>query len=151
MRVVVQRVAEASVTVDGAEVGRIGRGLLLLVGVADGDSAEDAAAAAAKIAGLRIFPDESGRMNLSPVEAAGAALVVSQFTLLADLRKGRRPSFMEAADPADAEPLVAAVAAGLEQYGLEVEHGSFGATMAVSLVNDGPVTIVLDVTDGRVE
>jgi D-tyrosyl-tRNA(Tyr) deacylase len=150
VRIVVQRVSEAAVTVDGSVVGEIGRGLLLLVGVADGDTMADAAAAAAKFAGLRIFPDAEGRMNLAVGEAGGAVLVVSQFTLLADIRKGRRPSFVGAADPDEAEPLVAAVAAGLEDHGLEVAHGSFGASMAVSLVNDGPVTIVVDVQDGRV-
>jgi len=150
MRVVVQRVSRASVAVEGAVVGEIGRGLLLLVGVADGDTADDAAAAAAKIAGLRIFGDEEGRVNRSVGEVGGAVLVVSQFTLLADVRKGRRPSFGRAAHPEAAEPLVAAVAAGLEQHGLEVAHGSFGASMQVSLVNDGPVTVVLDVGGGRV-
>lgn len=150
MRIVVQRVSQAAVTVDGAVVGEVGRGLLLLVGVAAGDTPEDAEAAAAKIAGLRIFGDDEGRMNLSAGDVGGAALVVSQFTLVADIRKGRRPSFVDAAGPDAAEPLVAAVAAGLEAHGLEVAHGSFGASMEVSSVNDGPVTIVLEVSGGRV-
>ena len=150
MRVVVQRVAAAAVRVEGAVVGEIGRGLLLLVGVARWDTPANASAAAAKVAGLRIFPDEEGRMNLAVGDVSGSVLVVSQFTLIADIRKGRRPSFVAAADPDVAEPLVAAFAAGLEDAGLDVAHGSFGESMAVSLVNDGPVTIVVDVAEGRV-
>ena len=149
MRVVLQRVSEAAVTVDGNVVGEIGRGLLLLVGIAAGDDLRDVEAAAAKVAGLRIFPDEQGRMDRSVGDVGGAVLGVCQFTLLADVRKGRRPSFGAAAQPEAAELLVSAMARELEHHGLEVAHGSFGASMAVSLINDGPVTVVLDTQDGR--
>lgn len=150
MRAVVQRVSRAQVTVGGEVVGAIDQGLLVLLGVAEGDEPRDAAAMASKIAGLRIFADDDGRMNRSLSEAQGAVLLVSQFTLLADLRKGRRPSFAGAADPAEAEPLVRAVAAGLEQAGIGVASGVFGAAMEVTLVNDGPVTLVIDVRGGAV-
>ncbi len=145
-----QRVARASVLVDGAIVASIGRGLCLLVGVAGGDEEGDAQAAAAKIAGLRVFSDDVGKMNRSLAEVGGQALVVSQFTLLGDTRRGRRPSFTEAAPPELAQPLVEAVAAGIRERGLEVAQGVFGARMQVALVNDGPVTLVLDVRRGSV-
>lgn len=146
MRVVLQRVSSASVTVDGAVVGAVGPGLVALVGVADGDDAGVAERAAEKTAALRIFPDAQGRFDRSAVDCGAAVLVVSQFTLLADTRKGNRPSFTGAADPAIAEPLVERYRARLAALGLETAAGRFGAHMDVELVNDGPVTIVLDVT-----
>lgn len=144
MRVVAQRVSRASVTVDGRVVGEIGPGLLLLAGVARGDTEEVVRAAADKLAGLRIFPDDEGRMNRSVVDLGGSALVVSQFTLLGDARRGRRPSFTEAAPGPEAEPLVELFARELEARGVPASTGSFGAHMEVELVNDGPVTLVLD-------
>jgi len=144
MRVVLQRVARASVTVDGSAVSRIGRGFLLLVGVGHGDGPGDADRLAAKIATLRVFPDGGGTMNLSLADVDGGALVVSQFTLYGDLRKGRRPSWAGAAGPETAAPLVEALAADLEARGVEVARGAFGADMQVELVNDGPVTLMLD-------
>lgn len=144
MRVVLQRVSEASVAVDGATIGAIGSGLVALVGIADGDGAAVVRRLAEKTAALRIFRDEAGRFDRSVVDVGGAVLVVSQFTLLADTRKGNRPSFTDAADPAVAAPLVELYAAALRELGLEVATGRFGADMAVSLINDGPVTIVLD-------
>lgn len=139
-----QRVAEARVRVDGAVVGEIGAGLCVLLGVADGDGAEDAVQLAGKIGRLRIFPDDDGRFDRSVLDTGGAVLVVSQFTLLADTAKGNRPSFAGAAPPDQAEPLVERVCAELRALGLGVAHGVFGAKMAVELVNDGPVTIILD-------
>lgn len=150
MRLVIQRVSEASVKVDEETVGEIGRGLLVLVGINQDDADSDAPVASAKVAGLRVFPDESGRMNLSVSDIDGSILVVSQFTLSADVRKGRRPSFVRAAEPSHAVPLIDRFVNGLADQGLDVETGQFGAMMDVSLVNDGPVTIVLDVIDGRV-
>jgi D-tyrosyl-tRNA(Tyr) deacylase len=150
MRAVVQRVSRARVRVAGETVGEIGRGLLVLVGAAAGDTPADAAALADKLAALRIFPDEEGRMNRSVAEAGGAVLVVSQFTLLADLRRGRRPSFTEAAPPEEAEPLVDAVAEHLGRAGVPCSTGRFRAYMEVELLNDGPVTLVLEVGGGRV-
>ena len=144
MRVVLQRVARASVTVDGSAVSRIGRGFLLLVGVGHDDGPGDADRLAAKIATLRVFPDGGGTMNLSLADVDGGALVVSQFTLYGDLRKGRRPSWAGAAGPETAAPLVEALAADLEARGVEVARGAFGADMQVELVNDGPVTLMLD-------
>lgn len=134
----------ASVSVDDAVVGAIGPGLLLLVGVGDGDTEDDSTYLASKIVHLRIFPDDSGRMNRSLLDAEGEALVVSQFTLFADVRKGRRPSFVRAAGPEAAVPLLDHFVRQLEQSGVTVEQGEFGAMMAVELVNDGPVTIWLD-------
>jgi D-tyrosyl-tRNA(Tyr) deacylase len=151
MRAVVQRVTRAEVVVAGEPVGRIGRGLLVLVGVADGDGPADAEALAAKLVGLRIFPDDDGRMNRSVAEAGGEVLVVSQFTLLGDVRKGRRPSFVAAADPDVAAPLVDLVAVTIREAGVRCATGRFGASMAVDLVNDGPVTLVLEVAAGRVQ
>jgi D-tyrosyl-tRNA(Tyr) deacylase len=150
VRAVVQRVAWARVRVDGEIVGEIGPGLLVLVGAAVGDTSADAAALADKLAGLRIFPDGEGRMNRSVVEAGGAVLVVSQFTLLGDLRRGRRPSFTGAAPPEEAEPLVDEVHEGLRRAGVPCATGRFRAHMEVELLNDGPVTLVLEVTGGRV-
>ena len=144
MRAVVQRVTSACVTVDGECVGEIGPGLLALVGVAVDDGAADADSLARKIAGLRIFADETGAMNRDVAEADGAVLVVSQFTLLGDARKGRRPSFITAASGEAAERLYERVAEVLRASGLRVATGRFGARMAVALVNDGPVTILLD-------
>lgn len=149
MRLVLQRVARAAVRVDGETVGEIGRGLLVLAGVEHGDGAAEAAAAADKLAGLRLFEDAAGKMNLAAADAGAAFLVVSQFTLAADLSRGRRPSFGTAAPPATAEPLVDALADDLRRRGFAVATGRFGAHMAVELVNDGPVTFVLDVKAGR--
>ncbi len=150
MRAVVQRVSEASVTVVGETVGSIGEGLLLLVGVGDGDDTADAGALVSKIVGLRIFPDDEGRMNRSLLDHGGAVLVISQFTLFGDVRRGRRPSFTAAAAPTVAEPLVDEVAGLFAAEGVEVATGVFGAKMAVHLVNDGPVTIVVETRAGRV-
>lgn len=140
----VQRVSEAAVRVDGVTVGSIGRGLLVLVGCGEGDSIADAHYLADKIAHLRIFEDDGGKMNLSVLDIGGQVLVVSQFTLYADCRKGRRPSFTAALAPESANALIAELIAQLSQLGLHVAQGSFGAKMAVALVNDGPVTILLD-------
>jgi D-tyrosyl-tRNA(Tyr) deacylase len=144
MRAVVQRVAAASVEIDGRIVGRIDAGLLVLLGVQVGDTAEDVAWMVRKLAGLRIFRDPEGRMNLDVASAGGGVLLVSQFTLLGDCRRGHRPSFVEAAPPEIASPMVDATAASLRDRGLVVETGRFGADMLVRLENDGPVTIVLD-------
>ena len=130
--------------VEGDVVGAIGRGLLVLLGAGRGDTSENATRLAAKIARLRIFPDESGRFDRSLLDVGGDALVVSQFTLLADTRKGNRPSFTDAAKPEVAEPLIDRFCDALRALGLHVETGVFGARMEVALVNDGPVTIVLD-------
>lgn len=150
MRVVLQRVTEASVAVAGETVAVIGPGFVALVGVGNGDTDMDADALAAKVAGLRIFSDVDGRFNLSLAEADGAVLVVSQFTLLGDVRRGRRPSFSGAAPPEAAEPLVDRFTASLRDAGLNVATGVFGAMMRVQLVNDGPVTLVIDASGGRV-
>ena len=147
MRVVLQRVSSASVVVDGAVVGAIDAGLLLLVGVATGDDGEIARRVADKIAEMRIFADDAGRFDRSLLDTGGAALVVSQFTLLADIRKGRRPSFITAAAPDVAAPIVDAFCAALAARGIVVATGVFGAKMSVALVNDGPVTIIVDSGD----
>jgi D-tyrosyl-tRNA(Tyr) deacylase len=144
MRVVLQRVSRASVTAGGERVASIERGLLLLAGVAQGDTEQEARKLAQKCAGMRIFPDGGDRFNLSLLDTGGEALVVSQFTLLADVRRGRRPSFARAAPPETAEPLVEAFAEALRQMGVATQTGRFGAKMDIELVNDGPVTIVLD-------
>jgi D-tyrosyl-tRNA(Tyr) deacylase len=144
MKALIQRVSEARVEIDGQVVGAIGRGLLVLLGVETGDETTAADRLARKIAALRIFEDEAGKMNRSVLEVGGGLLVVSQFTLLADLRKGNRPSFIAAALPAVAEPLYEHFCANLRAQGLVVATGRFGARMAVRLVNDGPVTIWLD-------
>jgi D-tyrosyl-tRNA(Tyr) deacylase len=150
MRAVVQRVSQASVSVDGEVVGRIGSGLAALVGVGHGDDEADVAVLAAKLAGLRIFPDADGLMNLALGDVGGAVLVVSQFTLLADVRRGRRPAFTAAADPSRADRLIEALVAQLRSTGLEVATGRFGAKMEVTFVNDGPVTFVIDVVNRKV-
>ncbi len=147
MRVVLQRVAGASVTVDGQVVASIGPGLLLLVAVAGGDDEAEARRIAGKCAEMRIFSDADGRFNLSLTDTGGEALVVSQFTLLADVRRGRRPSFYAAARPEAAEPLVESFAEELRRRGVETQTGRFGAKMSVDLVNDGPVTVVIDSAD----
>jgi D-tyrosyl-tRNA(Tyr) deacylase len=144
MRAIVQRVRSASVAVAGRVVGAIDHGLLVFVGVTHGDGPADRDYIAAKVRELRIFPDESGRMNRSVVESSGSLLVVSQFTLYADTRKGRRPSFDAAAPPALAEALYLDLVRTLRDSGLRVETGIFQADMQVSLVNDGPVTMLLD-------
>ncbi len=144
MRIVLQRVTQASVTVDEVIIGAIDRGALLLVGVGLNDTRNTATALAQKIARLRIFEDTAGKMNLSALDCGAEILVVSQFTLLADTSHGRRPSFIDAAPPEIAAPLVDSVVETLRTLGLQVATGQFGAHMRVSLVNDGPVTICLD-------
>ena len=144
MRCVIQRVSSASVTVNGQIVGQIGKGLMVLVGVSQGDGEKDIQYMADKLPNLRIFEDEQGKMNLSLLDAGGAILAVSQFTLLGDARGGRRPSFIEAARPETANPMYEDLVRRLKETGLTVETGVFQAEMAVSLVNDGPVTILLD-------
>ncbi|MDX9709598.1 MAG: D-aminoacyl-tRNA deacylase [Trichloromonas sp.] len=144
MRAVIQRVASARVEVDGQSVGEIGRGLLILLGVEQGDGAEDARYLAEKSAQLRIFEDAAGKMNLSLEDVGGQALAVSQFTLLADCRKGRRPGFSRAAPPETADALYQQFVALLRERGLTVATGIFQAEMQVHLVNDGPVTLLLD-------
>ncbi len=136
--------------VDGETVGEIGHGLLVLLGVAPGDTDADAKALVDKLVGLRIFPDEAAKMNRSVVDIAGSMLVVSQFTLLADIRKGRRPSFAAAAAPGAAAEMVDSVVALAAAHGLPVATGRFGEMMEVDLINAGPVTIVVDVSEGRV-
>jgi D-tyrosyl-tRNA(Tyr) deacylase len=145
VRSVVQRVSRASVAVDGEIVGEIGPGLCALVGVTHDDGPAQAGALARKLWGLRVFPDEAGAMNLSVADAGGAVLVVSQFTLYGDTRKGRRPSFVAAARPEQAEPLVAQVVDELRALGATVATGRFRTDMAVDLVNDGPVTLLVEV------
>jgi D-aminoacyl-tRNA deacylase len=139
VRALVQRVSEASVTVDGTEISRIGPGLLVLLGVRRGDTEAEADRIAAKLLALRIFEDAGGKMNLSVCDAGGEILCVSQFTLYGDTRKGNRPSFIDAATPEEAEPLYERVRAALNAQG-----GVFGARMAVALVNDGPVTLIVE-------
>jgi D-tyrosyl-tRNA(Tyr) deacylase len=143
VRAVVQRVSEARVTVAGETVGAIGPGLLVLLGVGHDDDAGAIAGLAGKVARLRIFEDEAGQMNRSVLDTGGSVLAVSQFTLLADTGKGNRPSFVAAAPPERAEPLYDAFVEALRALGLEVATGSFGRSMQVALVNDGPVTIVM--------
>lgn len=150
VRLVLQRVSEAAVTVDDDVIAAIGHGLLVLVGVEPDDDFVDSIAAADKITGLRLFADDEGLMNRSVLETGGEALVVSQFTLLADARRGRRPSFTAAAVPDVAAPLVEDLSRRLIENGIPTQTGRFGAKMAVSLVNDGPVTLVLEVRAGRV-
>ena len=144
MRAVVQRVSRASVSVEGEIVGAIGRGVAVLVGVTHGDTEEQAEWLARKIAGLRIFEDDVGKLNAGLLDMDGAALVISQFTLYADAHKGRRPGFSDAAPPEVAEPLVEHFAQVLRDYGVPVETGVFGAHMLVEIHNDGPVTILLE-------
>ena len=144
MKVLLQRVTSASVSVAGDEVGRIGRGLVAFVGVANGDEEKDIVYLVAKMVRLRIFPDEEGRFNLSALDIKGELLVISQFTLLADTRKGRRPSFIEAAPPEQAEKLYGQFVEQARTTGLKVETGQFQEYMQVEIHNDGPVTIILD-------
>jgi D-tyrosyl-tRNA(Tyr) deacylase len=150
MRAILQRVTSASVRVKEEIVGSISEGLLVFLGVEKGDGLAEAEAMAKKIANLRIFADLEGRMNLDVVTVGGEVLVVSQFTLAATLARGRRPSFNRAAAPTEARPLVEDVMRLLEEIGLRIAGGRFGAEMEVELVNDGPVTLVLDVRNGRV-
>jgi D-tyrosyl-tRNA(Tyr) deacylase len=150
MRAVIQRVRESSVAVEQEIVARIGNGLLVLLGVADQDVAQDAEFLANKIAHLRIFEDENGKLNRSLIEVGGEMLVVSQFTLLADCRKGRRPSFIDAAAPEKATELYQYFVERVEQMGIPVQTGRFRAVMQVALVNDGPVTLILESHERRV-
>jgi D-tyrosyl-tRNA(Tyr) deacylase len=144
MKVVIQRVQRGRVSVDGEEVAAIGRGFVILAAARPGDKVEQADWLGAKCAHLRIFEDEEGKMNRSLVDIGGQALVVSQFTLYADASKGRRPSFVGAAPPKEAEPLIERLAAAIRSEGVEVHMGVFGAHMLVEIVNDGPVTILLE-------
>jgi len=144
MRLLIQRASRASVTVDGRVISSIGLGLVILVGVGQGDDGDQVGPLADKVVGLRIFRDADGKTNLSIADVGGEGLVVSQFTLYADTSKGRRPSFVRAADPATAADLVEAFATGLEARGVRVGRGVFGAEMEVELVNDGPFTMWLD-------
>jgi D-aminoacyl-tRNA deacylase len=144
MRAVIQRVSKASVTVDGQVVGKIGRGLLVLLGVGRGDEQNEAILLAEKIVNIRIFPDEEGRFNRSLLDINGEVLAVSQFTLYAETRRGRRPSFSDAAPPEIAAPLIDSFVEAVRARGLVVASGVFGAHMYVDLQNDGPVTVVLD-------
>lgn len=146
MRAIIQRVSKASVEVDGEEVSGIGRGYLVLLGISHGDTREDLEYIGNKIMGLRVFTDEEGKMNLSLEDVGGQVLLVSQFTLYGDARKGRRPSFTESAGGDFAEGLYEDLVAYIRDKGFEVKTGVFGADMDVSLVNDGPVTIQLDST-----
>jgi len=148
MRCVVQRVSRASVTVDEIKISEIASGYLVLVGVEDGDTETDMIYCADKIAGLRVFEDENDKMNLSLADVGGEVLLVSQFTLLGDARKGRRPSFIAAARPEVAEPMCRAMQKRLEDSGLKVQTGKFQTHMHVELLNDGPVTILLDSRKG---
>ena len=144
MRALIQRVSRAGVTVDGRVVGKIGRGFVVLLGVTHADGRAEADWVAAKIAGLRVFDDEAGKMNRSLADVGGALLVVSQFTLYGDARKGRRPSFTDAAAPEMAEPLVDYFVEGLRDAGFPVATGVFGAHMDVEIHNDGPVTMLIE-------
>ena len=144
MRAVVQRVSRAEVRVDGEVIGAIGEGLMVLVGAAQGDGAEDVAYLARKVVGLRVFEDRGGLMNLSLADVGGSLLIVSQFTLLGDCRKGRRPAFIDALEPGAAELLIEQLVAACRETGIPVATGRFRAMMEVELVNSGPVTILLD-------
>ncbi len=144
MRVCLQRVTEASVQVDAQQVGKIGPGLLVLLGIGQQDTSREVTQLVDKIVNLRIFADQQGKMNLSLLDVEGQMLVISQFTLWGDCRKGRRPSFVDAADPQLAEPLYEEFAREVRVRGVTVETGRFGAMMQVSLVNDGPVTLVIE-------
>lgn len=149
MRALIQRVLRSNVRIGEETVGSIDHGMTVLLGVGDGDTAEDAALIARKIATLRIFGDDAGKINRSITDVGGAILVISQFTLYADCRKGRRPSFIHAALPDIAEPLVRQVVTLLQSEGIAVETGRFGAEMVVTIVNDGPLTIWLDTAELR--
>ncbi|MCY4622010.1 MAG: D-aminoacyl-tRNA deacylase [bacterium] len=150
MKALIQRVDHASVSVDGEVIGRIGEGFLALVGAGRADTSADAEALARKVVGLRIFPDEDGRFNLSLIDVGGAMLAVSQFTLYADVRRGRRPSFTEAARPEQAERLVDEFVEAVRAQGVEVATGRFGAMMEVDLRNNGPFTLMVETAAGRV-
>lgn len=150
VRAVVQRVRSADVAVDGLAVATIGPGMLVLVGAEDSDTDIEAVALAKKLTSMRVFTDADGKMNRSIIDTGGSILVVSQFTLLADLRKGRRPSFTGASAPDHAEPLIDTVARAVTDEGVHVEKGRFGAMMEVSLTNSGPVTFVINVIDGKI-
>ncbi len=147
MKIVIQRVSSASVSVDGAVVGQIGKGFMLLIGIAKGDSVNEAVAMAEKISKMRIFEDENEKMNLSLTDVGGSVLAISQFTLCAECRRGNRPDFFNAAPPAEARELYELFVLEMRKKGIVTEKGVFGADMKVSLVNDGPVTIVLDSED----
>ncbi|AZB43739.1 D-tyrosyl-tRNA(Tyr) deacylase [Bacillus sp. FJAT-42376] len=147
MKIVLQRVKEAEVTVSGSTAGKIGRGIMVLVGVTHDDAEQDAVYLAEKLANLRIFEDESGKMNRSILDEKGEVLSVSQFTLYGECRKGRRPNFMGAAKPDAAEPLYEKFNQELRKSGLTVETGVFGSMMDVSLINEGPVTLIIDSAD----
>ena len=149
MRLVIQRVLESSVKVEGREVGRIGKGFMVLCGVEDGDTAEDVRYCVDKTVNLRVFEDENDKMNRSLADVGGGLLIVSQFTLYGDCRKGNRPSFTGAARPETAIPLYEAFIARCRESGLPVETGEFGADMKVELLNDGPVTLWMDTKDMR--
>lgn len=149
MKLVLQRVSRASVTVDGAVISAIGQGLVVLVGFEQGDDPADVEAAVDKMANLRVFSDDSGKMNWSLGDVGGELLLVSQFTLLGDVSRGRRPSFTAAAAPEDARPLLEYMVDRLQSLGVPTSTGIFGASMQVDLVNDGPVTLVLDVRNAR--
>ncbi|HLT95909.1 MAG TPA: D-aminoacyl-tRNA deacylase [Acidimicrobiia bacterium] len=150
MRTVVQRVSRAEVTVAGRSVGRIGTGLLVLVGVTHDDTETDAVVLADKLVGLRIFPDDDGAMNRASTEVGGEMLIVSQFTLYGSARRGKRPSFTDAAPPERAEGLIETMVDRVRQLGVRCETGQFGARMEVELVNDGPVTLLLETRAGRI-
>lgn len=144
MRAVVQRVSDASVTVDNKVIGKISHGLLVFLGVGDGDTEADMKYIADKVTGLRIFSDADDKMNLSVTDVGGEILVISQFTLYGDCRKGRRPNFTASMEPKGAEEMYEKFIAYIKEQGINVEHGEFGADMKVSLLNDGPVTLMLD-------
>ncbi|HZU39123.1 MAG TPA: D-aminoacyl-tRNA deacylase [Gemmataceae bacterium] len=144
MRAVLQRVSQARVVIDGAVVGEVGRGFLVLLGVTQTDTSEDARWLADKVCGLRVFNDSEGKMNLGLDDVRGEVLVVSQFTLYGDCRKGRRPSFLDASGPDHATPLYEAFVDAIRAHGIQTATGRFGAMMQVELTNDGPVTLIID-------
>ena len=150
MRAVVQRVSRAQVEVEGSIAGETGMGLVALVGVAPSDGPAEADVLAGKLVDLRVFADQDGKMNRSVIDVDGAILVVSQFTLYGDLRRGRRPSFTDAASPEHAQPLIEALVDAIRSRGVRVETGVFGAHMQVSMTNDGPVTLIIEIEGGRV-
>lgn len=151
MRAVIQRVSRARVTIDGVVHGEIGKGFLILLGICEGDTEAEAVYLADKCVGLRVFTDENDKMNLAAADVGGGLLVISQFTLYGDCKKGKRPNFMRAAKPEPAVPLYEKFLARCRESGLPVETGVFGADMAVELVNDGPVTILMDTEEMRGE
>ena len=151
MRIVLQRVKSASVSIEGSVVGEISQGFLLLVGVGPEDTSDDASYLARKIAGMRIFSDENGKMNLSIDQIGGKILSVSQFTLFADTKKGNRPSFIDAAKPDYAKDLYLKFIEEFKSFGIETQEGEFGADMKVELLNDGPVTIIIDTKDATIK